>query len=35
VLYPLRDIAPNLVVPGLGNLQSLLRQCPYHGLKRL
>jgi 2-amino-4-hydroxy-6-hydroxymethyldihydropteridine diphosphokinase len=35
VLYPLQDIAPNLMVPGLGNLQTLLRRCPYHGLKRL
>lgn len=35
VLYPLRDIAPNLMVPGLGNLQTLLRRCPYHPLERL
>ncbi|MBN1379171.1 MAG: 2-amino-4-hydroxy-6-hydroxymethyldihydropteridine diphosphokinase [Gammaproteobacteria bacterium] len=27
VLYPLRDLAPNLVVPGLGSLQRLLRRC--------
>lgn len=35
VLYPLRDIAPNLIVPGLGDLQTLLRLCPYHKLERL
>jgi 2-amino-4-hydroxy-6-hydroxymethyldihydropteridine diphosphokinase len=35
VLYPLQDIAPNLKVPGLGDLQTLLQRCPYHGLERL
>lgn len=35
VLYPLQDIAPNLRVPGKGDLQTLLLRCPYQGLERL
>ena len=35
VLYPLADLAPGLVLPGLGALSELLRQCPYTGLEVL
>jgi 2-amino-4-hydroxy-6-hydroxymethyldihydropteridine diphosphokinase len=35
VLYPLWDIAPTLMVPGLGPLQALLEQCPPLALERL
>jgi 2-amino-4-hydroxy-6-hydroxymethyldihydropteridine diphosphokinase len=35
VLYPLADIAPELVVPGLGPLVGLLAACPAEGLERL
>jgi len=35
VLYPLFEIAPQLVVPGKGNIADLLAQCPMNELKRL
>jgi 2-amino-4-hydroxy-6-hydroxymethyldihydropteridine diphosphokinase len=35
VLYPLSEIAPQLEVPGKGNIADLLAQCPMNGLKRL
>lgn len=35
VLYPLRDVAPKLVIPGLGELDALLRRCPRLGLERV
>ncbi len=35
VLYPLQDIAPDLIIPGLGPLGELLARCPGAGLKRL
>jgi 2-amino-4-hydroxy-6-hydroxymethyldihydropteridine diphosphokinase len=35
VLYPLFEVAPQLVVPGKGNIADLLAQCPMNGLKRL
>ncbi len=35
VLYPLQEIAPQLVVPGLGRLAELVRRCPRRGLERL
>ncbi len=35
VLYPLYEIAPDLVVPGRGPLQALLAACPRAGLERL
>ena len=35
VLYPLADLAPGLVLPELGALSELLRQCPYTGLEVL
>lgn len=33
VLYPLQEIAPDLVVPGLGALATLVGQCPEQGLQ--
>lgn len=35
VLYPLHEIAPNLMVPGKGRIADLLARCPLAGLKRL
>ncbi len=35
VLYPLHEIAPQLRVPGKGDIAGLLAQCPMNGLKRL
>lgn len=35
VLYPLFEIAPQLVVPGKGNIADLLALCPLDELKRL
>ncbi|MDO9169777.1 MAG: 2-amino-4-hydroxy-6-hydroxymethyldihydropteridine diphosphokinase [Methylobacter sp.] len=35
VLYPLYEIAPQLLVPGKGHIASLLDQCPMNELKRL
>lgn len=35
VLYPLYDIAPELVIPGRGSLAYLLKQIPVVGLERL
>lgn len=35
VLYPLADIAPDIVVPGHGPLADLLADCPPAGLERL
>lgn len=35
VLYPLAEIAPNLVVPGQGTLRELVRHCPLQGLQRI
>ncbi|WP_260843118.1 2-amino-4-hydroxy-6-hydroxymethyldihydropteridine diphosphokinase [Sedimenticola selenatireducens] len=34
VLYPLQEIAPSLVVPGLGALDLLVGNCPSKGLSR-
>lgn len=34
VLYPLHEIAPGLVLPGLGDLEEHLRHCPADGLER-
>ncbi|MCW8905626.1 MAG: 2-amino-4-hydroxy-6-hydroxymethyldihydropteridine diphosphokinase [Sedimenticola sp.] len=33
VLYPLQEIAPDLVIPGLGALATLVGQCPKQGLR--
>ncbi|SJM90396.1 2-amino-4-hydroxy-6-hydroxymethyldihyropteridine pyrophosphokinase [Crenothrix polyspora] len=35
VLYPLYDIAPQLHIPGKGDLKDLRSRCPLDGLKRL
>lgn len=35
VLYPLHEIAPDLVIQGLGALSALLAQCPADGLEPL
>jgi len=35
VLYPLHEIAPLLVLPGLGTLAHILQQCPEQGIERL
>jgi 2-amino-4-hydroxy-6-hydroxymethyldihydropteridine diphosphokinase len=35
VLYPLYEIAPDLVVPGKGPLVNLIASCPLDGLKRI
>ncbi|HWP94441.1 MAG TPA: 2-amino-4-hydroxy-6-hydroxymethyldihydropteridine diphosphokinase [Gammaproteobacteria bacterium] len=35
VLYPLAEIAPDLVIPGRGPLSELLRACPRGTLRRL
>lgn len=35
VLYPLRDIAPNLNIPGHGPLAGLLARCPPQTITRL
>lgn len=35
VLYPLCEIAPGLVIPGLGELAALIAQCPRIELQRL
>lgn len=35
VLYPLYDLAPDLMIPGRGSLTELLRNCPPLALTRL
>lgn len=35
VLYPLYEIAPELLVPGKGHIADLVKNCPLNGLKRL
>lgn len=35
VLYPLHDLDPELVVPGLGSLRELIAKCPAEGLRKL
>ena len=35
VLYPLFEIAPQLVVPGKGSIADLIANCPLSGLRRL
>ncbi len=35
VLYPLSEIAPDLIIPGLGEIDKLLKHCPEDGLKKL
>ena len=35
VLYPLQEIAPDLLIPSKANLAELVAQCPLDGLRRL
>lgn len=35
VLYPLRDLNPDLIIPGRGSLDELIQHCPPSGLQRL
>ena len=35
VLYPLYEIAPSLMVPGLGRVKECVAQCPRRGLRKL
>lgn len=35
VLYPLQEIAPELIVPGMGAIEQLCTQCPLDGLRRI
>lgn len=35
VLYPLLEIAPELTIPGKGNIADLINHCPLAGLTRL
>lgn len=35
VLYPIYEIAPDLVVPGKGRIADLIALCPLSGLKRI
>lgn len=35
VLYPLYDVAPQLVIPGHGQIRDLVAQCSAEGLERL
>ena len=35
VLYPLFEIAPQLLVPGMGPIADLIAKCPLSGLRRL
>lgn len=35
VLYPLYEIAPDLIVPGLGPIEGLLKRCKRRGIERL
>lgn len=34
VLYPLQEIAPELMIPELGRLSNLVAHCPLNGLKK-
>lgn len=35
VLYPLQEIAPELMIPGMGAIEQLCTQCPLDGLRRI
>lgn len=35
VLYPMSEIDPDLVIPGLGSLRECLQRCPRRGLQRV
>ncbi|MCK5727660.1 MAG: 2-amino-4-hydroxy-6-hydroxymethyldihydropteridine diphosphokinase [Methylococcales bacterium] len=34
VLYPLQEIAPELMIPSLGSIDDLITSCPLSGLKK-
>ena len=35
VLYPLQEIAPDLLIPGLNSIRELIAQCDDEGLERI
>ena len=35
VLYPLFEIAPQIIVPGKGSITNLIAKCPLSGLRRM
>jgi 2-amino-4-hydroxy-6-hydroxymethyldihydropteridine diphosphokinase len=35
VLFPLQEIAPKLILPGFGDINQLVANCPLAGLKKL
>ena len=35
VLYPLQEIAPELIIPSMGTVEQLCAQCPVDGLRRI
>lgn len=35
VLYPLQEIAPDLIIPAQGRLEDLVKKCPPEGLERM
>jgi 2-amino-4-hydroxy-6-hydroxymethyldihydropteridine diphosphokinase len=35
VLFPLYEVAPEIIIPGVGRLQDVIRQCSPDGLMRL
>ncbi|MEQ1635650.1 MAG: 2-amino-4-hydroxy-6-hydroxymethyldihydropteridine diphosphokinase [Methylococcales bacterium] len=35
VLYPLQEIAPDLIIPGLGAIADVIKQCPLNGLEKI
>ncbi len=35
VLYPLQEVAPELMIPGMGTIGQLCTQCPLDGLRRI
>ena len=35
VLYPLQEIAPDIDIPGCGNITELIANCPVEGLERI
>ncbi len=35
VLYPLAEIAPELMIPNMGRIEQLVKQCPLDGLQQV
>lgn len=35
VVYPLAELAPDLIIPTMGKIEQLLEQCPRDGLQRV